>query len=127
MHFVIIPTQYDEHGDLGRLMPAETTEQIEAIEQVMREDGLQELSVYSGSSDDLDDEQDVVETQMRIVVRQTRFELQGYHRGIWDSSNVTWNTDATLFDTYEEAREELEYWVGEGRNPDELRIVEVEN
>ena len=69
MHFVIIPTQYDEHGDLGRLMPAETTEQIEAIEQVMREDGLQELTVYSGSSDDLDDEQDVVETQLRIVVR----------------------------------------------------------
>lgn len=127
MQFVIIPTRRDQHGDLGRLMPAETTEQIEAIEQVMREDGLQELTVYSGSSDDLDDEQDVVETQLRIVVRQTRFELQGYQRGIWDSDNVTWNTDATLFDTYEEAREELEYWVGEGRNPDELRIVEVEN
>lgn len=59
MHFVIIPTQCDEHGDSGRLMPAETTEQIEAIEQVMREDGLRELTVYSGSSDDLDDVQDV--------------------------------------------------------------------
>ena len=67
MHFVIIPTQRDQHGDLGRLMPAETTEQIEAIERIMAEDNLRELTVYSGSSDDLDDEQGVVETRLRIV------------------------------------------------------------
>lgn len=54
------------------------------------------------------------------------FELQGYRRGNWDADNVTWNTDATRFETYDEAMAEMDYWIGEGRDADTLRIVETE-
>lgn len=66
MHFVIIPTRRDQHGDFCA-MAANTLEQVEDVKRVMEEDGLLELRVYSSSSDDLDDVQDVVETRLRIV------------------------------------------------------------
>jgi hypothetical protein len=67
MQFVVIPTRHNQYGDAGRPMAADTLEQVEDVKRVMEEDGLLELRVYSSSSDDLDDVQDVVETRLRIV------------------------------------------------------------
>ena len=54
------------------------------------------------------------------------YELEGEDAaGCWDASNVTWNPDATRFDTLADAEAEIEYWLGEGRDVTTLRVVRV--
>lgn len=45
--------------------------------------------------------------------------------GCWDASNVTWNPDATRFDTLADAKAEIDYWLSEGRDVTTLRVVRV--
>lgn len=54
------------------------------------------------------------------------YELEGEDAaGCWDASNVTWNPDATRFDTLADAKAEIEYWLDEGRDVTTLRVVRV--
>lgn len=54
------------------------------------------------------------------------YELEGEDAaGCWDASNVTWNPDATRFDTLAEAKAEIDYWLDEGRDVTTLRVVRV--
>jgi hypothetical protein len=53
------------------------------------------------------------------------FRLEGKDRvGNWDVDNVSSDVDATHFENYDEALAELEYFVNEGRDREDFRIVE---
>lgn len=53
------------------------------------------------------------------------YELEGWDGGCWDCGNVTWDPDATRFDTLADAKAEIQYWSGEGRDITTLRVVRV--
>lgn len=55
----------------------------------------------------------------------TWYELEAHDGGCWSVSNTSPDPYATRFETLAEARAEIDYWEGEGRDITTLRIVRV--
>ena len=64
-------------------------------------------------------------TTTETATTTTWYELEANDGGCWSVSNASPDPDATRFATFAEAKAEIDYWLGEGRDITAMRIVRV--